>query len=441
MHESAAKSPEVVARFKREAKAAAQLRSPHVVQILDHGVWRGVPYIAMELLEGEDLHRRLRRVRALSPREVVSIASQVGRALTKAHAAGLVHRDLKPANIFLTRDDEREIAKVLDFGVAKATAGSPLAEANTSTGMVLGTPFYMSPEHLRAEKSVDHRTDLWALSVVVYQCLVGKLPFRGDALAELVVKIMVDPIPVPSQAAPERGLPYSFDAWWARAVDRDVSKRFQTAKDLTEALSLALDVSLSTGPASMTGLSAVLPSPSAPAPAAPPVEELDSGLLHTAMPTVTPSPFTMGDASKPPPQALGSVPIQPTLSPGRRKPPVPLIVGAVGFALVAVVALVAFRGGEPAMPGAGDASAVAPAPRAPTAVAAPAPPAPTAVAAPAPTPGDIPSATPAASASAAPSAKASHPATPPPPPVRPASPPAPPPAAKARPKHEGVTDF
>src|SRR5262249_43204486 len=160
--------------------AAAQLRSPHVVQILDHGVWEGSPYIAMELLEGEDLARRLHKRRPLSPRETLTIAAQGGRALTKAHAVGPVHRDLKPANIFLVHDDEREIAKVLDFGVAKVNKDAGLDGA-TQTGTVLGTPFYMSPEQARGSKSVDHRSDLWALAVVVYQCLVGKLPFRGDA--------------------------------------------------------------------------------------------------------------------------------------------------------------------------------------------------------------------------------------------------------------------
>ena len=239
IHEEAAKSADLRARFEREAKAAAQLRSPHVVQILDHGVWQGAPYIAMELLEGEDLGQRLRRRRPLSPRETLVIASQVGRALSKAHAAGLVHRDLKPANIFLVRDDEREIAKVLDFGVAKVKE-TALDDA-TQTGAVLGTPFYMSPEQARGSKSIDHRSDLWALAVVVYQCLIGKLPFRGDALGDLLVKIIIDPLPVPSQMGP---VPPGFDAWWERAAARDPADRYQTPKELTQALGLALGLTL-----------------------------------------------------------------------------------------------------------------------------------------------------------------------------------------------------
>src|SRR3984885_12530207 len=170
--------PEAQARFEREAKAAAQLRSPYVVQILDHGVWEGAPYIAMELLDGEDLDHRLARRGKLPPRETMGIALHVGRALAKAHAAGLVHRDLKPANIFLVKDDEREIAKVLDFGIAKTTTVG--VDGNTRTGAVLGTPYYMSPEQARGQKGIDHRADLWSFGVVVYQCVTGQLPFLSE---------------------------------------------------------------------------------------------------------------------------------------------------------------------------------------------------------------------------------------------------------------------
>src|SRR3977135_1697126 len=154
-----AEPPEVQARFEREAKAAAQLRSPHVVQILDHGVCNGTPYIAMELLDGEDLGQGLTRLCRLPPQDLLWIVTQVGRALTRAHAVGIVHRDLKPDNIFLVHDDDREIAKVLAFGIAKATGpGAP--GAGTRTGALLGTPYYMSPEQAQGTRSVDARSDL-----------------------------------------------------------------------------------------------------------------------------------------------------------------------------------------------------------------------------------------------------------------------------------------
>ena len=242
IHGEAARSAQLRARFEREAKAAAQLRSPYVVQILDHGVWEDTPYIAMELLDGEDLEHRIVRRGKLSPEETMAVALHVGRALTKAHAAGLVHRDLKPANVFLVRDEEREIAKVLDFGVAKQT--NMVTDDSTKTGAVLGTPYYMSPEQARGAKTVDHRSDLWALAVVVYRCVLGQLPFRSEVLGDLFAKIIADPMPVPSAAGP---VPAGFDAWWARAAARDPAQRFQSAKEMTEALGLALGVTVPFG--------------------------------------------------------------------------------------------------------------------------------------------------------------------------------------------------
>jgi eukaryotic-like serine/threonine-protein kinase len=238
IHADAATSAEVRARFEREAKGAAQLRSPNVVQILDHGTWEGTPYIAMEYLEGEDLEARLTRQRKLGVQETLGITMQVARALQRAHAAGLVHRDLKPANIFLVHDDDREIAKVLDFGIAKSQSPSlTSADSKTKTGSVMGTPYYMSPEQAQGTKEVDHRSDLWALAVVVYQCLTGELPFDSSALGDLFVKIIVNPIPVPSRVA---AVPAGFDAWWARAAARDPNERFQSAKELADALAPAL---------------------------------------------------------------------------------------------------------------------------------------------------------------------------------------------------------
>jgi serine/threonine-protein kinase len=232
--------PEAQARFQREAKAAAQLRSAHVVQILDHGVWEGTPYIAMELLDGEDLGKRIQRLGRLPPRDLIAVIAQVCRALTKAHGAGIVHRDLKPDNIFLVHEDEREIAKVLDFGIAKQTT-TRVDGGSTKTGAMLGTPFYMSPEQAQGNKSVDYRADLWSLAVICYRCVTGKLPFESDALGDLLVRIIVNPIPIPSHVAPD--VPPAFDQWWMKAASRDPSQRFQSAKEFSEALGLAFGLS------------------------------------------------------------------------------------------------------------------------------------------------------------------------------------------------------
>jgi serine/threonine-protein kinase len=246
---SSADHPGAQARFEREAKAAAQLRSPHVVQILDHGVCEGTPYIAMELLEGEDLGKRLERVLVMAPAEVHSVMNQVCRALTKAHPLGIVHRDLKPDNIFLVRDDDREVAKVLDFGIAKSQS-TELGGGNTKTGAMLGTPYYMSPEQAQGTKTVDFRSDLWSLAVITFRAFTGRLPFESDALGDLLIKIIVSDLPIPSQVAP---VPSGFDAWWKRAASRDPAARFQSAKAFADSLALVCQVSQVSGVNSIPG--------------------------------------------------------------------------------------------------------------------------------------------------------------------------------------------
>jgi serine/threonine-protein kinase len=230
---------ELVARFFREAQAAAALRSPHVVQILDHGV-DGVPYIAMELLEGETLEQRLERHATIPYHQTAEIVTHVARAISKAHEVGIVHRDLKPGNVFIVRNDDEEIAKVLDFGIAKVTPVAGLedgANLATRTGSVVGTPCYMSPEQAMGHKNIDHRSDLWSLAVITFECVVGQRPFDSDALGDLIVSICARPIPVPSKLA---RVPEGFDAWWAKAACREVEGRFQSAKELAEALRVVL---------------------------------------------------------------------------------------------------------------------------------------------------------------------------------------------------------
>ncbi len=231
-----ANNHEALSRFLREAQAAASLRSPHVVQILDHGVDEGVPFIVMELLDGESLASRLERARQLSPHDTAHVLTQVGRAMTKAHEAGIVHRDLKPDNIFIVRNDEEEIAKVLDFGVAKShTHGVGAVSSATRTGSVLGTPYYMSPEQAEGSKSVDHRTDIWAMGVIAWECLLGARPFEAETLGGLLLAICARELPIPSRCG---AVPAGFDAWFARACSRDMSYRFGTAKEAAQELRL-----------------------------------------------------------------------------------------------------------------------------------------------------------------------------------------------------------
>jgi tRNA A-37 threonylcarbamoyl transferase component Bud32 len=249
-----ASSEAAVARFVREAQSAAALRSTHVVQIFDYGVEQSVPYIVMELLTGETLRDRLDHQGPLLPRDTARIMSQVARAVGKAHDAGIVHRDLKPENIFLVSEDEHEVVKVLDFGIAKVSDRSTGTTSNaTRTGAILGTPYYMSPEQAQGNKAVDHRTDLWALGVITYECVVGARPFDSDGLGELILRICAEPLPVPSQHA---RVPPSFDAWFQRAASRSPDGRFSSAKELIETLRMALGVTLrdSDGPPALAGM-------------------------------------------------------------------------------------------------------------------------------------------------------------------------------------------
>ncbi|WP_437673562.1 serine/threonine-protein kinase [Sorangium sp. So ce131] len=227
-----AASAELRARFEREARAAAMLKSAHAVHIYDYGIEGDAPYIVMELLEGEDLSARLAREGRLTLLATLNIVEQVGRALRRAHELGLVHRDLKPGNIFLALQDGEQIAKVVDFGIAKAV-GPVMSVQATRPGALLGSPSYMSPEQVRSSSRVDHRSDLWSLGVIAYQCVTGQLPFPSGELGDVLVEICTAPIPLASQLLP--GLGPEVDAFFQRALMRDPAQRFQSATELVEA--------------------------------------------------------------------------------------------------------------------------------------------------------------------------------------------------------------
>ncbi len=220
-------------RFKREARATAQLRSPNVVQILDYGVEEETPYLAMEFLTGEDLGVRLAREGRLALHDALPIFIQIGKALHRAHDAGVVHRDLKPANVFLDTQHDEILVKVVDFGIAKLMRQDILDDA-TKTGTLLGSPHYMSPEQIRGSKAVDHRTDLWSLGVIIYRSLTGELPFPGVQMGDLFLRICTERALDPTRHVPSLGT--AVDSFIFKALSADVSERFQSAKDMIEAL-------------------------------------------------------------------------------------------------------------------------------------------------------------------------------------------------------------
>ena len=230
-----ASDPWLRERFAREAKAAARLRTPHVVQVFEHGTHRGVPYIVMELLHGEDLHRRLKREPRMDLATTANVLTQTAKGLRVAHEAGIVHRDLKPHNIFLAVEDGELVVKVLDFGVAKVADS---AGESTKTGAVLGSPHYMSPEQARGLSTVDHRSDIWSLGVIAFRMVTGEMAFAGEATGDVIVKICTEEIPRPSQIA--AGLPAALDAVFARALERDLERRYQSTVELAHAFAAAV---------------------------------------------------------------------------------------------------------------------------------------------------------------------------------------------------------
>jgi serine/threonine-protein kinase len=226
------KDEQALKRFTSEATASAQIKSPHVVQVFDHGVWEGLPYIVMELLVGEDLEGRIARAGALSLEETALIVKQSAKALSQAHALGIVHRDIKPANVFLTSPDGELFIKLLDFGIAKRLQGENYAK--TATGALIGTPYYMSPEQVMDDREIDYRADLWALAVVAYEALTGKLPFDGASLGAICVAINACQYkPVTSL---NRQVPADIDRWFAKALARNPDERFRSAKEFADAL-------------------------------------------------------------------------------------------------------------------------------------------------------------------------------------------------------------
>ena len=234
-------SKEAQERFSREAAAASQVKSPHVVQTFDHGVDdTGTPYIVMELLEGRDLGEYLDQEQRVPPELVVEIVVQLSRALDRAHERGIVHRDIKPGNIYLC-DAGREgevFVKLLDFGIAKGVE-MPSVDSGTKTGSMIGSPFYMSPEQILGSKNIDHRSDLWSVGVVAFEALTGKKPFDAETMGGLAIRIHSEPLPMPSKIVP--GLSEAVDRWFERACSRNVEERYSSAKELAADLSRAIN--------------------------------------------------------------------------------------------------------------------------------------------------------------------------------------------------------
>ncbi len=363
---------EAVERFLREARATARLRSEHVAQVHDVGrLENGAPYMVMEYLAGADLGAVLKQRGPLPAHEAALYTIQACEALAEAHALGIIHRDLKPTNLFLTqRPDGSPCVKVLDFGISKVGAAGSDFEM-TATYAVLGSPRYMSPEQMRSARSVDARSDVWSLGVILYKLTTGHPPFRGQNITELISAVLEGAPRPPSQL--RAGLPLGLDAVIERCLRRKPEERFQSVTELAAALTpfapagagAALDSAArllaSVAPATRAQLDNVLTT------ATPSLSSIP--LQHGATPTDAP-PSTSAALGTSSPQFQRAEPTQASwgkTSPARgaRSPLLLALVALLGVASVLAVVLVVRVRGQGASDGdeaAGSTPLVAPPP-------------------------------------------------------------------------------
>ncbi len=315
---------ELISRFFNEARAAGAVQHPCIVEIFDFGRRPdGSAFIVMELLHGEPLGIRLRRVHSLPEAQTASLVRQMCGGLAAAHAKGIVHRDVKPDNVFLLPDAfavSGERVKILDFGIAKLAAEQLDSSMRTRTGTVLGTPAYMAPEQCKGTGEVDHRADLYSLGCILYAMVCGRPPFVSDGMGELMAKHIYEPAPPPSTLAP---VSPALEHVIMRALAKDPNARFGSADELAAALEVASPSGAH--PAAASVAMSALPGRALPTPASP------------AMTTISATPANMT-----PPAVVSASQVSPARR-GRRW----LLVPAAGLAVVAVYLAVP---GSPAAP-------------------------------------------------------------------------------------------
>ena len=283
---------ELAARYLAEVDVVGRIRCENVVDVLDYGEWNGMPFLVVEHVEGEELSATLLHKGPMQPKVAYRIIAQTARALARAHASGIVHGDLTPEHILITSDGMQPMAKVFNFGLSQRGAEAGVTNS-TRIGSFLHMPYYSSPEHI-ANRAVDWRSDLWSLAVICHECLVGRRPFDSNNFGELLSLVVTEPIaPI---NVPGGRTPAALQLWWQKAMSRDPEERYQSAKEMADALGKAFGFPLVFVPEPVN-------SPLGPqaSPAALPIVIRDSS-------SVPPTPSPSGRAITPNPK-LKSVPV------------------------------------------------------------------------------------------------------------------------------------
>lgn len=394
LHPGYSENKDVVSRFQREAQAAGRIGNDHILEVLDLGVLDdGSNFMVLEFLDGEPLASRIQRLGRMTPQQVAPLARQMFKGLQAAHTAGIVHRDLKPDNVFILKEKagQPDFVKIIDFGISKF---QPLSGSEgmrmTSTGAVMGTPYYMSPEQASGSRDVDARSDLYTCGVILYECVTGRVPFDGETFNQLMFKIVLSEPPPLLEVVPD--LDPAFASIIQKSMARDVNQRFQTATEFADAIKQWEE----------SGASVLVPTQ---APGEVP------GVKRAPMPSQTGMQTLSATAAGRPANATGgnwassqAGAAEPAAAPKKNNALIIGIAAGVFAAVAAIGAVVLLRGKEEPPPAAAAAAqapaAPAAAPAAPSPVVAPAAPPATAApaaAAPAAAPAE-PAAAPAAEA-------------------------------------------